>query len=368
MILILGPSSPSFREGYSSSSSSSSSFTFSTAAEKIRKWISDKPIQDIATNIISKPITWIACGGKCPYDFSMNEEEKREDAEYRAQNGLPKRKEGKCVEGGIKRDSNGQLTLLDKYATPSRVGVNRENVITPKQLAFMKKWELHDSLQEEDFFKHLRDWVTSEEAQKSIFKMLSERNSQILRDLNNPNLTDRERLESYERASRHLSIVDAIRLGTEGAAQAVKNSYYDLIAIAKNPKQLVEALDRLYDAGLDGTLSAMGNALENYWDDYQTASPEEKAKIVGYISGEIAMALIPAGGILKGATGLVTKAGKSSKFLSSTKLLLDTTIGKFGEKFGKDFIKIVGNAHGTFRTPQELTNAIKKKKIRGDLD
>ncbi len=313
--------------------------------KKFGRWITTNPgkeIDDAINAIFLKPINWLACGGKQPPE---DPEDASEDDD--------------CVEGGIECTSSSEGTdcsLLDPQGNPSDVATS-DNRITEEQLAWMRNIDMQDMLNDVDFTNEMRSWMNNTKDAQTLQRMLANKQKELYEKVKNglPSDADEEALIAEE-IKKQKSTIDLIKTGVGAAGENIVQTFKDLIDIAKTKEELEATMNFVAENGLGGLADAMGDALGDYWDEFQAADETGKAEIIGRASSDVLFSLIPVGAVgkfsketIKGAA-IASKLGRSTSLISkaSLKLGLKTSseISDLSKWAGRNIFNLVDNQSG----------------------
>lgn len=282
-------------------------------------------IEEAINNILIKPINWIFCGGRQPSDDPAENDN--------------------CLEGGIKctRDADGtSCQLTDPQGNPSEVP-GPEQRITAEQIQWMKQVEQQDLLNSMDFSEHLRSWMTNAN-QASLFRSMLISNHAELLDRINAGYEDDITIEAELAADirGQASVIDLISAGLGAAADHVVDTVVDMLNIAKTVEELGAVIDFIGEHGSLALVGQMGDSLAAYWDEYQLADEIGKAEIIGRVTSDVAMILVPASTVARFGHGTIRTVAASSTLRRTSLRLSEATHKHLGKVSGDRLANYMG--------------------------
>lgn len=324
--------------------------------EKFGSWVSHNPGEDInqavLVNIFLKPLNWLACGGKQPPD--KEEDRSEEDG---------------CIEAGLECTKTADGTdcrLTDSQGNPSETPQGSDEHITDEQLRWMHQVEQQDMISSMDFSESLVAWMGNRAEAKVMQKILKSRQAELSDKIKKGTATKEE-------TQKYISLIKLIKAAANGAADGVVDSIISLFNVVETVEGVSTLLNTILEKGAGEVAGKMGDALAAYWAEYQSADPERKAEIIGRVSADIAMSLVPVGAAAKLGKTLIKTAANSGKlnkysavFAKSASKFLDkskTSLKDFNLSVEKIYRNQIGAAGGIDNFVESAVNYAKKMKF-----
>ena len=303
---------------------------------------------------------WMFCGGKQP----------RKD--YKDPNtGEQYYKDKGCLKGSVKVRGDGRVEVGNENGEFGGIPTQYKTEITDEQLQWMREQDQYDLSDDEDFSNSLEDWIKDEKNARVIFSTL-ERNksdiSELLKKVDNNTATKEDLKQLNIKSEQQKNLYKLIKLGANAAADQTIETIKGAFNIVQTYEEISALFDLLGEKSSEELIDDIGDAITEYWEDFKSGSEEEKAEVIGRITSDVALALVPGGTILKLGKKVASTAAASSKLNKTTHTLLGT-LSELGLKT-KEQIKefsyaaqtIVSNQVGSIGNISDVSSSLKSGK------